>query len=161
MGFKSSPHRLLVSMSKCKTNANSARRFHCAKCRVPVIVCRQCDHGQQYCFNGCAQLAREESLKRAGKKYQQTRQGKIKNAARQQKFRDKQKQIVTHQGSAPEPPRAELKSTTKQAEQPTNQPKSPTSMVCHQCGCPCDPFFRLGFLNNNRFVGKPFINRRL
>jgi len=43
----------------------SARMFQCARCHCQVIVCRHCDRGNVYCANGCADLARSASLRRA------------------------------------------------------------------------------------------------
>lgn len=34
----------------------SARLFLCACCRIQVLVCRQCDRGQRYCADGCADI---------------------------------------------------------------------------------------------------------
>jgi hypothetical protein len=38
-------------------------------------------------------MARQKSLRAAGKKYQNTRRGKFKNAARQKRYRERQKQL--------------------------------------------------------------------
>ena len=138
---------------------HSARLYNCVKCHAQVIICRHCDRGHRYCLNGCADIAKKESSQRASKKYQATRQGKLNNAARQQRFRDKQKQKVTHQGSLAKPRRVVLTNTIKRPEKPPQTPKSNTLLTCHQCNCPCDPFLRQGFLNNHRSQVKSTINR--
>ena len=68
----------------------SARRFHCARCHCPVILCRACDRGHVYCTNGCAQQARKDSLQRAGARYRASRRGRLNNALRQRRFRARQ-----------------------------------------------------------------------
>ena len=77
----------------------SARMFQCARCHCQVIVCRHCDRGNVYCANGCADLARSASLRRAAKRYRSTRRGRHSNADRQRRFRARQREKVTHQGS--------------------------------------------------------------
>ena len=63
---------------------NSARLYHCSRCRRRVIICRACDRGQIYCPGPCAGLARATSLRAAAQRYRQTRQGKLRQALRQQ-----------------------------------------------------------------------------
>ncbi len=113
------------------------------------MVCQSCDHGQRYCAEGCRKLARKEAGKRANKKYQNSRQGRFKNAERQQRFRQRKKlnsKKVTDQGSSSSltddlliEKNYPLKSAPK-----TSQTQSET--VCHFCNRPCGPFFRGGFL---------------
>ena len=90
-----------------------ARRFVCARCRVPVLVCSRCDRGQIYCPTGCAAVARRQSQHEAGRRYQRSRPGRFKHAARTRRWRERQSllampvaraatttpQSVTHQGS--------------------------------------------------------------
>jgi len=78
------------------------RLYNCRLCAVQVRICRNCDHGNVYCAGGCAQIARRESTQRAGEIYQLGRSGASNHAARQHTFRERQTQIVTHQGSLPE-----------------------------------------------------------
>jgi len=47
------------------------------------MLCRRCDRGNVYCFDGCAPEARRDSLRRAGARYRATRRGRFNNAARQ------------------------------------------------------------------------------
>lgn len=90
-----------------------ARRFLCARCRAPTLVCSHCDRGQIYCATGCAAVARLQSLRDAGRRYQCSRPGRFRHAARTQRWRERQAlvavsaarsevvapQLVTHQGS--------------------------------------------------------------
>lgn len=90
-----------------------ARRFLCARCRAPALVCSRCDRGQIYCATGCAAVARLQSQRDAGRRYQCSRPGRFMHAARTQRWRERQAllavppagsalatpQSVTHQGS--------------------------------------------------------------
>ena len=90
-----------------------ARRFLCARCRAPALVCSRCDRGQIYCAAGCAAVVRQQSQREAGLRYQCSRPGRFKHAARTRRWRERQAllavpvarsematpQSVTHQGS--------------------------------------------------------------
>ena len=90
-----------------------ARRFLCARCRAPVLVCSHCDRGQIYCATGCAAVVRLQSQREAGRRYQGSLRGRFRHAARTQRWRERQAlvavpavrsematpQSVTHQGS--------------------------------------------------------------
>jgi transposase len=60
-----------------------ARLFLCAEpdCRAQACICRDCDRGHIYCAD-CAPHARRRSLRRAGRRYQAGRRGRIKHAER-------------------------------------------------------------------------------
>jgi hypothetical protein len=77
----------------------SHRLFNCAACGQAVHICRACDRGNVYCAGECAARRRAESLRRAGARYQRTRGGATRHAARQSAWRAHQIQEVTHQGS--------------------------------------------------------------
>ena len=84
---------------------DDARLFLCARCRRQVLICSVCDRGQQYCNVRCSGLARDESLRAAGRRYQQSRRGRHCHAERQRRYRRRRREgacreIVTHQGSA-------------------------------------------------------------
>ena len=129
----------------------SSRLYQCARCHVQVIVCSRCDRGHRYCIDGCAQTARAESCKRAGKKYQSSRAGRFNNAARQQRFRARTSQKVTHQGSAKKRFRDLLANQLTSPEK-TRRPWLPGAPVrCHHCGEVCAPFLRHDFLQSHRF----------
>ena len=82
----------------------SYRQYACLGCGVRVTICGLCDHGNVYCASECAQSARRASLHRAGARYQRTRAGAHKHAARQRAWRQRHQgtelQIVTHHGYA-------------------------------------------------------------
>lgn len=94
-----------------------ARRFLCARCRAPALVCSHCDRGQIYCAAGCAAVARQQSQRDAGRRYQGSLRGRFRHAARTRRWRERHAllamsaarsekatpQSVTHQGS-PLPP---------------------------------------------------------
>ncbi len=75
------------------------RLYQCARCLCPVVICSRCDRGNRYCPGGCAKQARRDSMRRAAARYQRTRRGRFRHAARQQRYRARPRQIVTHQGS--------------------------------------------------------------
>ena len=90
-----------------------ARRFLCARGRAPALVCSHCDRGQIYCATGCAAVARQQSQRDAGRRYQSSLRGRFRHAARTRRWRERQAllavpvdrsemaapQSVTHQGS--------------------------------------------------------------
>jgi hypothetical protein len=126
----------------------SARLYHCARCHAQVILCRRCDRGNVYCANGCAFQARTLSQRRAACRYRSTRRGRLRNAERQHRFRARQQQKVTHQGSPPQFELALLCLTlNRQAmRQELTHGRSETALHCHVCHRVCDPFLRRDFL---------------
>jgi hypothetical protein len=126
----------------------SARLYHCARCHAQVILCRRCDRGNIYCANGCASHARTLSRRRAAQRYRSTRSGRLSNAERQRRFRLRQPQKVTHQGSPPQWGLALLLLTlNRQAmRRETGLGRSETALHCHVCHRECDPFLRRDFL---------------
>ncbi len=136
----------------------SSRLYQCTRCHAQVIICSVCDRGQRYCNSGCAQAARAESLKRAGQKYQSSRAGRFKNAARQQRFRARIKQKVTQQGSVAKPLH-DLLNIQLARKSEARKPLLPgTTVHCHFCGEVCASFLRHDFLHSHPFK-RPF--RRL
>ncbi len=90
------------------------RVITCLECKTKVTICRYCDHGNSYCGQECAQIARKRSQQQSAIRYQKTLKCKFSHAKRQKKYRLKkmeplanasndrlvaQKKIVTHQGS--------------------------------------------------------------
>ena len=127
----------------------STRLFQCLRCRRQVMVCQQCDHGQRYCAEGCRQAARKSTRQRANKKYQNSRQGRFNNAARQKRFRQRQKEKankVTYQGSPASPPNVPLIEKLCPRQNGEKVQQKPIETVCHFCGCPSGRYFRGGFL---------------
>ena len=78
------------------------RLYNCERCQVQVRICERCDRGNVYCAGECAKIRRRESLRRAQARYQRSRGGARRHAARQRRWRERQREnlkIVTHQGS--------------------------------------------------------------
>jgi len=125
---------------------NTARLYLCVLCHCQVIICSHCDHGNLYCSGSCSSIARKAAVKAAGKRYQDTRRGRTKHAARQQRYRDRCK-IVTHQGSLSPPVNALL----------ITHPEAPAVVAAvtdegiHCCFCNrlCSAFLRLDFLHTS------------
>jgi hypothetical protein len=74
------------------------RLFNCARCHCQVKICRYCDRGNIYCGRSCSILARIESVRAAGKRYQCSLKGRMNHALRQRRYRSRSNK-VTHQGS--------------------------------------------------------------
>ncbi len=72
------------------------RLYHCCRCGLQVCICAQCDCGNLYCPGDCAELARRESVRRAGARYQRTVRGARRHAERQRRYRERRRQDVTH-----------------------------------------------------------------
>ena len=85
----------------------SHRFFLCARCRVQVRICSDCDRGNIYCLDECAGIRRGESLREAGCRYQQTPKGARNHARRQRDYVARRREKVTHQGSDEAPVAAE------------------------------------------------------
>ncbi len=131
---------------------NSARLYHCCRCNTQVIICSQCDRGNRYCAGECAGDARSDALKRASKKYQSTRAGRFNNAARQKYYRERQKQIVTHQGSPLVTSHVVLKAQSYGPEKVEKYAQNGRHLFCHHCGAVCEPFLRQDFLPQSRLL---------
>lgn len=132
---------------------SSARLYSCCRCQAQVIICSECDRGHRYCTGQCATDARLDSLKRASDKYRSTRAGRINNAARQKRYRQRQKQIVTHQGSLPARLHDVLKTRCDGFEKTQKYDHNGTVLFCHHCGAVGEPFLRQDFLPQSRFSG--------
>ncbi len=125
----------------------SARLYSCACCHQLVILCSGCDHGNIYCFDGCSEKQRAQSLSKAGKLYQGTFNGKRNAAHRQAEFRARTRKAtaeppppekkVTHQGSEGDSPLPPMDSDSREGGVGMNH--------CHCCGKPVDYYLRLGF----------------
>ena len=157
----------------------TGRLFLCARCQAQVLVCSQCDRGQRYCASDCADITRLNRQREAGKRYQQSRAGRHKHAARMHQWRKRRAaaaKIVTHHGSQVPPADAVLPGNeSSPAISPDSQPQSPCSPItseaiavsatanahssmltpvwrCHWCQSPCPALVRQGFLRHNRWV---------
>ena len=155
----------------------TGRLFLCARCQAQVLVCRQCDRGQRYCAAECAEITRLNRQREAGKRYQQSRAGRHKHAARTRQWRKRRAaaaKIVTHHSSQATPADAVLPGNeSSPAIPPDSQPQPPCSPTapesialsaianirsgvpapvwrCHWCQSPCPALVRQGFLRHNR-----------
>ncbi len=81
------------------TGEPTYRLYSCACCGVQVQICLACDRGHIYCAGPCAQERRRESLRRASRRYQRSRRGALRHAARQSTWRRRRAEKVTHHAS--------------------------------------------------------------
>ena len=129
---------------------DDARLFLCARCQRQVLICSRYDRGQQYCGTLCSGLARGESLRGAGRRYQQSRRGRHCHAERQRRYRRRCREgacreKVTHQGSVSlrcGAPLARHRVARREAS-PSMSPQPATTMHCHFCARPVREFDRL------------------
>jgi len=124
---------------------NTARLFNCARCQHQAVICSHCDRGNIYCSKQCSEVARKTSLRAAGRRYQRTRRGRFKHAARQYRYRARRKK-VTHQ-SSPAPPLNDSLTLTRSETMASIAIAPDGDIDCHFCGCPCCPFLRLDFIH--------------
>ena len=118
------------------------RRYLCAGCRTPVHICSHCDRGNRYCSGGCAPQARQQSLRAAGRRYQDTHRGRCAHAERQRQYRARQ-QKVTHHGSPPPPMPVQL------GAESTATKSMPPPWQCHLCHRVLPEFVRQDFLRTS------------
>ncbi len=116
-----------------------ARRYLCACCHTPVLLCSRCDHGNRYCKD-CALAQRRNCVRAAGKRYQASRRGRHTHAQRQRRWRAKRAK-VTHQGSPPLGLPALLPTDVTAIKVDAQQP-----WQCHFCCCNCAELVRIDFL---------------
>ena len=121
------------------------RLFQCALCHTQSRVCSKCDRGQIYCGTVCAVFARKKSMKLAGMRYQRTFNGKRNHAARQARYRMRQNEIVTHQGSPLMPQHASMNSLENKTEKTKNEHKK-LALTCCFCEKPVSDWIRNDFL---------------
>lgn len=85
---------------RCGGRVESLRFVVCAQavCAQVFFLCRRCDRGQRYCTRACAARARWTTLRSAGARYQRSRAGRFRHAARQHGYRTRRRaqQKVTH-----------------------------------------------------------------
>ncbi len=78
----------------------AGRLLCCARnsCRKVILLCSSCDRGNRYCSPDCSRAARQARQRAAGARYQRTRRGRLKHAARQARYRARRRmqQKVTH-----------------------------------------------------------------
>jgi len=118
------------------------RRFLCACCRTAVILCSHCDRGNRYCSTECATGVRTRCVQAAGERYQTSLRGRHAHAARQRRYREREANKVTHQGS----PSVALPALLHPDATPQQSDAPPEPGRCHFCHCNCGLFVRIGFL---------------
>lgn len=133
--YKSKPHRHFFVMK-------SARLLTCCRCHTLVSICSACDRGNRYCGPICTRNARKVSVDRANRKYRSSIKGRLANAARQARYRARQK-IVTHQGSRLVRSRDLLQAPLQPSGCPTVY-RFQHGITCCICSVLCDPFVRSG-----------------
>ena len=122
-----------------------SRLFNCALCLTQCVICSSCDHGNIYCSSNCARSARQKSCKESNKRYQQSKKGRMNNALRQQRFRERVKNKVTDQGSQITPQDALLVSVENRAEKSIDRQEK-NRMKCCCCQMTVSDWVRYGFL---------------
>ena len=67
----------------------TGRPFHCRLCCKAVVICRSCDRNHQYCSPACRSKGRTQNRRKAQRRYNKTENGRLKNAKRQQAYRQR------------------------------------------------------------------------
>ena len=148
----------------------SARLFLCARCRDQVLLCSQCDRGQQYCSRACSSTSRRERRREAAQRYQSSRRGRRRHAARTACWRRRRRTLrqhapcgankVTHQGCPDDGAQASLLAcdTPSACESIAPIGSVPNTaraaanavpfaaLVCQRCAQPLPLHVRLGYL---------------
>lgn len=140
----------------------SGRLFLCARCRDQVLLCSHCDRGQQYCSRVCSNLSRQERRRETAQRYQRSRPGRLKHAARTARWRARRRSLrqasagckidkVTHQGCLVEAADASLiPCDIPSTCVPVDTDSTPLAgLVCSHCRQPLLPHVRLGYLRPN------------
>jgi len=160
----------------------SARLFLCVRCRAHVLLCSHCDRGQVYCTRACSFAARRERRRHTAKRYQDSRSGRLKHAARTACWRKRRRSPqlasagggidkVTHQGCLPLSTDASLLAcdTTHVGEPITQDAVSDpaehvesasltttafAAALCRRCAHSLLPHVRMGWLRRNGIRGR-------
>ncbi len=150
----------------------SARLFLCARCRDQVLLCSHCDRGQQYCSRACSSVSRRARRRETAERYQSSRGGQLKHAARSARWRQRRRSLrqvnagmgidkVTHQGCLDAPADASLPAcdTPSVSADSIDSESSAdatamamasagaaalATLVCRRCGHPLRPHVRQG-----------------
>ena len=125
------------------------RLFQCAICHTQSRICSTCDRGQIYCGKVCAVFVRKKSMKLAGMRYQKTFNGKRHHAARQARYRMRQRKIVTHQGSPSMSQHAPMDSLENKPKKTENEHKK-QALTCCFCEKSVSDWIRNDFLRRRR-----------
>lgn len=127
----------------------SARLYQCTYCHKQCLICSKCDHGNIYCFDGCADIARRKSCRAANDRYQNTFQGKVCHAARQKRYREGLKQKVTDHGSNNQPKNALLITVKNEARMAVFSHDS-EMLRCCCCNKIVSSYLRHDFIQQHR-----------
>ena len=154
-----------------------ARLFLCARCRDQVLLCSHCDRGQQYCGRACSSVSRRERRRQTAQRYQSSRGGQLKHAARTACWRQRRRSLrqasagnidkVTHQGCSVAPADASLLAcetpSTCEGHETTVDTDSANAtaaasagtasfaaLVCRRCTHRLLPHVRQGYLRASR-----------
>ena len=154
-----------------------ARLFLCAGCRVQVVLCSHCDRGNRYCSRSCWRQTHDLARREAACRYQRSRGGRVRHAARSHRWRQRTAQRaaedggaditvhaepdddpahqVTHQGCPLGAAAAPLAACTPDiaattADPTTDAPAPPTGRRCHRCAATQPDWLRQGFLRRAR-----------
>jgi len=134
----------------------TARQFCCALCHQLVQICSCCDHGNIYCSNQCAAIARKNSVRQANKRYQNTRRGKSLHAQRQRRYKQQQhdrlngqNEKMTDHGSENIPALVSLSSEQEKTEVINEATNIVDKTYCHFCGRECANLLRIDFLQTS------------
>ena len=157
----------------------SARLFLCARCRDQVLLCSHCDHGQLYCSPACSFAGRHERRRETAQRYQRSRGGRLKHAARTACWRSRRRSLrqasaggdidkVTHQGCPHSAADASLlacdipsacepttpTNSARDGEPATAAAVSFVALACRRCAHPLLPHVRLGWLRRSSARGR-------
>jgi hypothetical protein len=126
------------------------RLYHCRRCGMQVCICAQCDCGNLYCPGPCAELARRESVRRAGARYQRTFRGACRHAARQRRYRERHSKVTHHPFSSATgacsvsgSSISTSESSDVQPQAPLYHPNRPAHSHCAFCGTVLPAFARV------------------
>jgi hypothetical protein len=130
----------------------SCRMFLCGRCRTQVLVCRRCDRGQIYCIGNCAKEARRDNQRESRRRYQATPRGRAMHAARNRRYRARQRRVTDH-GFNNECKAAPLLGSQVDGvlSEPPSSGKFPGQWLCHHCRRSASLFARLSALRPRRF----------
>jgi hypothetical protein len=117
-----------------------------------VRICPRCDRGNVYCGDECATIRRRESIEGARRRYESTLRARRLHAARQQRYRERQRaaqrEVTDHRPPAVAPS-ATLAADADEAPAATPTLTRPV-VRCDFCGRFCAPFGRHDFVRKRR-----------
>lgn len=78
--------RIRAATSRRRAAKRAHRMYRCCVCFAMATICAPCDRGQRYCGLLCRQQGRKQTVRAAGRRYQQGENGRQKHAARQRAY---------------------------------------------------------------------------